>query len=143
MHGGEIFIPKIPSVKITDLAQALSKKTPIDFIGIRPGEKLHELMVAEDDAHLTLEFKDHFVIKPSISFESKTNNFSTNRCSEQSVPVRSEFSYSSINNPEYLSVNDLKNNPCFLGEDNIADIESTFISELKQNKETKKVQAIA
>ena len=59
------------------------------------------------------------------------------------MPVRSEFSYSSINNPEYLSVNDLKNNPCFLGEDNIADIESTFISELKQNKETKKVQAIA
>ena len=45
MHGGEIFIPKIPSVKITDLAQALSKNIPLDFIGIRPGEKLHELMV--------------------------------------------------------------------------------------------------
>jgi FlaA1/EpsC-like NDP-sugar epimerase len=65
---GEIFIPKIPSVKITDLAQALSKNIPLEFIGIRPGEKLHELMVPEDDAHLTLEFEDHFVIKPSISF---------------------------------------------------------------------------
>lgn len=143
MHGGEIFIPKIPSVKITDLAQALSKKTPLDFIGIRPGEKLHELMVAEDDAHLTLEFKDHFVIKPSISFESKSNNFSTNRCGEQSMPAKSEFSYSSKNNPEYLSVNDLKNNPSFLGEDDITNIKSTFVSELKPKKETKKVQAIA
>ena len=71
---GEIFIPKIPSVKITDLAQALSKNIPLDFIGIRPGEKLHELMVPEDDAHLTLEFEDHFVIKPSISFETKSDN---------------------------------------------------------------------
>ena len=89
MHGGEIFIPKIPSVKITDLAQALSKNIPLDFIGIRPGEKLHELMVPEDDAHLTLEFQDHFVIKPSISFETKqiilvqTDVVKWNACTEQ------------------------------------------------------------
>ena len=143
MHGGEIFIPKIPSVKITDLAQALSAQTPLEFVGIRPGEKLHELMVPTDDAHLTLEFTDHFVIKPSISFELKSNNFSTNRCSELSKPVKNEFSYCSKNNPEYLSVNDLKNNPSFLGEDDLMDIESTLIPDLKQIKAPKKVQANA
>ena len=110
----EIFIPKIPSVKITDLAQALSKNIPLDFIGIRPDEKLHELMVPEDDSHLTLEFQDHFVIKPSISFESKTDNFSTNRCSENGMPVGEVFLLLK-NNPEYLSLDTLKRNLCSLG----------------------------
>lgn len=117
MHGGEIFIPKIPSVKITDLAQALSKNIPLEFIGIRPGEKLHELMVPEDDAHLALEFEDHFVIKPSISFEAKSDNFSTNRCSETGSPVLSGFSYCSKNNPDYLTQDDLKSEPMYLGND--------------------------
>ena len=142
MHGGEIFIPKIPSVKITDLAQALSKNIPLDFIGIRPGEKLHELMVPEDDSHLTLEFQDHFVIKPSISFESKTDNFSTNRCSENGMPVGAGFSYCSKNNPEYLSLDTLKKEPMFLGDEDLV------ISNNNQNGNThkmkkEKVQAIA
>ena len=142
MHGGEIFIPKIPSVKITDLAQALSPNIKLDFIGIRPGEKLHELMVPADDSHLTLEFEDHFVIKPSISFESKADNFSTNRCSENGLPVKAGFSYCSKNNPKYLSLNDLKNEPTFLGNENLLDTKKVQTSDVHKIKK-EKVQAIA
>ncbi len=131
MHGGEIFVPKIPSVKIVDLANALSKNTPLEFIGIRPGEKLHELMVPEDDAHLTLEFDDHFVIKPSISFESKTDNFSNNRCSEIGELVSHDFSYSSKNNPDYLTINCLRTKSSYLGEDN--SLETTNYSDFTES----------
>ena len=77
MQGGEIFIPKIPSVLITDLAKSMSD-LPLKVIGIRPGEKLHEIMCPMDDAHLTYEFSDYFVIKPSIFFYSRENDFSIN-----------------------------------------------------------------
>ena len=142
MHGGEIFIPKIPSVKITDLAQALSKNIPLEFIGIRPGEKLHELMVPGDDSHLTLEFADHFVIKPSISFEAKSDNFSTNRCSETGIPVRTGFSYCSKNNPEYLTQDNLKNNPMYLGNDDLLTFNDSQKTHPPKTKK-EKVQAIA
>ena len=62
MHGGELFVPKIPSVRITDLAKAIAPEKSLKIIGIRPGEKLHEVMCPKDDSHLTLEFKSHFVI---------------------------------------------------------------------------------
>jgi UDP-N-acetylglucosamine 4,6-dehydratase len=65
MQGGEIFVPKIPSMKITDLAESLAPGMPINIIGIRPGEKLHEVMCPADDSHLTLEFRDHYVIRPT------------------------------------------------------------------------------
>ncbi|MBT6050164.1 MAG: UDP-N-acetylglucosamine 4,6-dehydratase (inverting), partial [Candidatus Scalindua sp.] len=78
MQGGEIFVPKIPSVRIIDLAKAMSNDLPIKIIGIRPGEKLHEIMCPADDSHLTIEFKDHFVIKPSITFFSRENDFTSN-----------------------------------------------------------------
>src|ERR1700688_261723 len=68
MHGGEIFVPKIPSIKIVDLATAMAPQLPQRIVGIRPGEKLHEIMCPADDSHLTLEFADHFVIKPTITF---------------------------------------------------------------------------
>jgi len=68
MLGGEIFVPKIPSVRVTDLARVIGPNCEHRVIGIRPGEKLHEVMVPEDDARLTIEFKDHFVIQPSHSF---------------------------------------------------------------------------
>ena len=70
MNGAEIFIPKIPSIKIIDLAKAMAPNIKIKYIGIRPGEKLHEVMCPKDDAHLTYNFKDHYVIYPStkISF---------------------------------------------------------------------------
>ena len=68
MIGGEIFVPKIPSTKITDIAQAMGPKLKYKIIGIRPGEKLHEKMCSENEAHLTLEFKNFYLIKPSITF---------------------------------------------------------------------------
>lgn len=68
MLGGEIFVPKIPSVLVTDLARVIGPDCRQDVIGIRPGEKLHETMVPEDDARTTIEYEDHFVIQPTHSF---------------------------------------------------------------------------
>jgi len=68
MRGGEVFVPKIPSVRITDLARVAAPDCQQEVIGIRPGEKLHETMIPEDEARLTLEFEDHYVIQPSHSF---------------------------------------------------------------------------
>jgi UDP-N-acetylglucosamine 4,6-dehydratase len=107
MQGGEIFVPKIPSIKITDLAKALSPNLPIKVVGIRPGEKLHEIMCPADDSHLTLEFKDHFVIKPTIQF-STDRNFEHNLVGESGKPVVDGFVYDSGSNPVFLSVEQLK-----------------------------------
>lgn len=106
MHGGEIFVPKIPSMKVTDLARALAPDLPHDVIGIRPGEKLHEIMCPADDSHLTIEFGDHYVIKPSISFGFKAD-FENNRNGERGKAVGAGFSYSSENNTVWLSDREL------------------------------------
>jgi UDP-N-acetylglucosamine 4,6-dehydratase len=106
MQGGEIFIPKIPSMTITDLAKALAPNLPIDVIGIRPGEKLHEVMCPKDDSHLTLEFDDHFVIKPTIQF-SQVVDFSTNLIGEVGKNVELGFEYSSEKNSIWLTDNEL------------------------------------
>lgn len=103
MHGGEIFVPKIPSVNVVDLAHALAPKLEHEIIGIRPGEKLHETMCPMDDSHLTLEFSDHFVIKPTIQF-SGVVDFATNKLGERGVAVEQGFEYSSGKNPDFLSV---------------------------------------
>jgi len=105
--GGEIFIPKIPSMKITDLAEALAPNIPLKIIGIRAGEKLHEVMVPKDDALRTLEFKDHFVIKPTIQFQEAID-YSTNLAGEQGKEVPFEFEYSSDKNEEWLTHKELK-----------------------------------
>ncbi len=68
MRGGEIFVPKIPSMKITELAHCMAPNLPQKVIGVRPGEKLHEVMITEDDARFTFELKDRYVIEPSIAF---------------------------------------------------------------------------
>ena len=68
MQGGEIFVPKIPSVKIMDLAMAMAPEIPVSIIGIRPGEKIHEVMCPMDDSHLNIEFNDHFVIAQVFYF---------------------------------------------------------------------------
>ena len=73
MKGGEIFVPKIPSIKIVDLIKAFDSTAKIKIVGIRPGEKLHEVMIPEDEAVLTVEFKKFFVIKPTIKFSRKIN----------------------------------------------------------------------
>jgi UDP-N-acetylglucosamine 4,6-dehydratase len=102
MCGGEIFIPKIPSMKITDLASAMAPDLPHKIIGIRPGEKLHEIMCPADDSHLTLEFEDHFVIKPTIQFANECD-FKKNKLGEEGVDVKQGFEYNSGNNTEWMS----------------------------------------
>ncbi|MCK4441931.1 MAG: UDP-N-acetylglucosamine 4,6-dehydratase (inverting) [Sulfurovaceae bacterium] len=106
MYGGEIFIPKIPSMYMTELAKALAPNLPHKIIGIRPGEKLHEIMCPADDSHLTLEFDDHFVIKPTIQF-TDMSDFSTNKLGEKGVPVKQGFEYNSGNNTEWLTHKEL------------------------------------
>ena len=87
MRGGEIFVPKLPSVRIVDLARAIAPGLPQKVVGIRPGEKIHEVMCPEDDSHLTLEFDDHFVIRPTITFTEGGNHYSPNRLDERGKPA--------------------------------------------------------
>ena len=107
MHGGEIFIPKIPSATILDLAKAMAPDLPTKIVGIRPGEKLHEIMCPFDDSHLTLNFHDHFVIKPSISFALEVD-YEHNNCGETGAPVAGGFEYSSGTNPQFLNVDEIR-----------------------------------
>ena len=112
MHGGEIFIPKLYSIKIVDIAKALDSKVKLKIVGIRPGEKLHEILCQKDEAYLTLEFKDHYIIKPTIGLDIK-NNYKTNNTREKGKNVSTNFEYISSNNtmlkiPEIQKI--LKNN---------------------------------
>ena len=106
MHGGEIFVPKIPSVNVVDLATAMAPSLPHKIIGIRPGEKLHEVMCPSDDSHLTIEFKNHFVIKPTIQFVGN-NDFAVNKLGEKGIPVSQDFEYNSGKNPHFLKVEEI------------------------------------
>ena len=108
MQGGEIFVPKIPSIRITDLAQAMAEDMPTKIVGIRPGEKLHEIMCPADDSHLTIEFHDHYVICPAITFFGRSNDFSTNALQEAGSPVRQGFEYNSGTNPNFLTVEQVR-----------------------------------
>lgn len=107
MQGGEIFVPKIPSMKITDLAEAIGPGLAANIIGVRPGEKLHELMCPADDSHLTLEFHDHYVIRPTITF-SMPVDYTVNSIGEKGKPVVQGFEYHSGTNPNFLSVDELR-----------------------------------
>ncbi|MCB5227759.1 UDP-N-acetylglucosamine 4,6-dehydratase (inverting) [Alishewanella sp. 16-MA] len=104
MLGGEIFVPKIPSIRITDLAKAMAPDLPIKIVGIRPGEKLHEMMCPGDMSYHTYEFSDHFVIAPAIKFFNRSNDFTSNGLNEQGQPVEDGFEYVSDTNPDFLSV---------------------------------------
>jgi UDP-N-acetylglucosamine 4,6-dehydratase len=91
MHGGEIFVPKIPSFKVTDVAKVVSPGVPMRVIGIRPGEKLHEIMITEDDSHYTLEFDDYFaILSPALKNSGSYDNLGTK--------VEEGFNFSSDNN---------------------------------------------
>ena len=107
MSGGEIFVPKIPSIRIVDLATAMAPDLKQEIIGIRPGEKIHEIMCPMDDSHLTLEFKDHFVITPTILFTDHNNKFSPNKLGEKSSPVEQGFEYNSGNNEHFLNIEEI------------------------------------
>lgn len=102
MQGGEIFVPKIPSMKMTDMAEALAPGVPHKIVGIRPGEKLHEVMCPVESSHLTLEFDDHYVIKPTIEY-SYSLDYTNNALGEQGIPVAPDFVYSSDVNQEWLT----------------------------------------
>jgi len=107
MQGGEIFVPKIPSMRIGDLVEAFAPGVPTRVVGIRPGEKLHEIMCPRDDSHLTVEYDDHFVIQPTINIAYQSD-FETNALGEKGVPVADGFEYNSGNNQHFLTVNELR-----------------------------------
>lgn len=106
MQGGEIFIPKIPSMSMRDMATAIFPQIKQNVVGLRPGEKMHEAMCADGDSHLTLEFDDHFVIQPSIQFSHKVD-FTKNGLGEVGRPVALGFDYNSRDNTIWLSAQQL------------------------------------
>ena len=108
MQGGEIFVPKIPSIRILDLVESISGNKEYELVGIRPGEKLHEVMVPQEMAHHSLEFDDHYVITPSIKFFDKTINYLKNKLGEKGQPVDEKFEYHSGTNPHFLTIDELR-----------------------------------
>ena len=104
MEGGEIFIPKIPSTKITDLADVIAPKAKKKITGIRPGEKLHEMLITIEEARHALEFDDHFIIRPEFKFwdDEKRNNHADGK------ELPELFSYSSDNNTWWFNKDELK-----------------------------------
>lgn len=101
MVGGEIFVPKIPSMNIMDLARAIAPECRTEIVGIRPGEKLHEVMISRDDARNTVDFDDYYVIKPQFWFFER-------RFSNNVQPVEEDFEYNSGTNPQWLTVEELR-----------------------------------
>ena len=107
MWGGEIFVPKIPSYKVTDLVKAISPKSKIKIVGIRPGEKKHEEMISIDESTNTIEFKNYFVIAPNSKFlnwNKKKYILKNKNCK----PCKNNFSYNSKNNSKFLSPSELR-----------------------------------
>jgi len=107
MWGGELFVPKIPSYRILDVAMAIAPEANYKIVGIRPGEKLHEEMITESDAMNTVEFDDYYVIVPSIRVWSKTK-FINESNGYIGKPCPDEFSYNSGTNKHFLTVEELK-----------------------------------
>ena len=101
MVGGELFVPKIPSMRLLDLAKVIGPECKIEIIGIRPGEKLHEVMIPSDEARNTVEFDDCYVIKPVFRFFDR--RFCENGCKQ----VPDGFEYNSGTNTRWLSVEEL------------------------------------
>ncbi len=104
MHGGEIFVPKIPSYRILDVARAIAPDAKIEFIGIRPGEKLHEVMVPEDEARHTLEFSDFYIIQPNFYWWAKEAELRHNG----GKSCKDGFVYCSNSNTQWLAIEDIK-----------------------------------
>jgi len=111
MWGGELFVPKIPSYKILDVAKACAPNSDIIYTGLRAGEKIHEEMITRSDSYNTIEFRDYYVILPSAhnfirwtvkNFIKKSNRYPGKFC-------KNNFSYNSLDNVNYLSLNDLRN----------------------------------
>ncbi len=102
MEGGEVFVPKIPSMQVVDLARAIAPDVPHERIGIRPGEKLHEILITSDEARHAIDAGSVFVVLPEHSWwDAKGSNI-------VGRPVEDGFSYSSDNNPEWMTVDELR-----------------------------------
>ena len=101
MHGGEIFVPKIPSMRVVDLAKAIAPECDIEIVGIRPGEKLHEAMIMEDDARHTVEYDSYYVIQPEFPFWSS-------KFAEDGKNLPGEFEYTSNTNVDWLTIEELR-----------------------------------
>ncbi len=101
MHGGEIFVPKIPSMKLVEMAKAIAPGCEVEYVGIRPGEKLHEVLVSEDEARNTLELPDMFVIQPAHSWWKEDNWHEGTKLSDG-------FRYTSDANPQWLTAEQLR-----------------------------------
>jgi UDP-N-acetylglucosamine 4,6-dehydratase len=100
--GGELFVPKIPSMKVVDVARALAPDLPHEMIGIRPGEKLHELMITADDARSTLALEDRYIIEPTLSFWSNAHLIGNG-----AAAVPEGFEYASHINEDWLDTETL------------------------------------
>tara|TARA_B100000123_G_C25523870_1_gene337902 strand:- start:287 stop:637 length:351 start_codon:yes stop_codon:yes gene_type:complete len=109
MIGGETFVPKIPSYRVIDIAKAIDNKKKIIFVGIRPGEKLHEEMITVSDSQNTLEFNNFFIIKPSSEYFSYNSNqfCKVNKLRPKKI-IKKNFSYNSLENKDYLSLKQLR-----------------------------------
>jgi UDP-N-acetylglucosamine 4,6-dehydratase (inverting) len=103
--GGEVYVSKIPSVKMPDLAKAMNPDGDIKEVGIREGEKLHEVMITEEDSHTTYDYGDHYIIYPNFSWWSKEKHFK-----EGGKKVEEGFRYSSDNNQQFLGIDAIVKN---------------------------------
>jgi len=117
MHGGEVFVPKIPSTTIIDLAKAIAPDAEIEFIGIRPGEKLHEVLISEDEARSTVELKDMFVVQPAVS------PWFGYGWEEKGKALEDGYRYASNTNTEWLSIEQIR--------EMVATIEKKYLNGLK------------
>ena len=108
MTGGEIFVPKIPSIRIVDLAKAMSPSIKLRVIGIRPGEKLHEQMCPKESSNHTLEFKNHFIIFSSDTDLKKKINLISKKIGEKGKRVGKDFEYNSVLNKKFLNIKEIK-----------------------------------
>ena len=109
MRGGEIFVPKIPSVRIIDIAKAINPKIKLKFTGIRPGEKLSEILCSKDEFFNTIEFKNYYLLKPSVKFIDQNISYLTDKDNNKGKKVKREFEYSSSKNKKFLTVLEIKN----------------------------------
>jgi UDP-N-acetylglucosamine 4,6-dehydratase len=106
MQGGEVFVPKIPSMKVLDLARAIAPEAEIDVVGVRPGEKLHEVLISEDEARAAVELDDMFVVQPTSSLAGELWFGSDWQTRGQALP--DGYRYASNNNEDWLDIDRIK-----------------------------------
>lgn len=102
MHGGELYVKKIPSMKIVELAKAIAPEIPFKEVGIRPGEKIHEMMISREDARNTVEFDNYYIVQPDFTWWDKSQLIQGGK------PVSENFEYHSGNNKEWLTIEQMR-----------------------------------